>query len=722
MNFLRSFIFGAVSALACGLASAQQNYSVSPSTTPIKYASQSGISCSGNSVDVTASIQAWITANVGLSLVLPNGVCGTSAPLVVPANTVLTGGGIGITKIDASVLGVPGMGPVVKLNGANALARDFTAVGNGAGTKLASGISLGATSLTVASATGWPTSGTFQATIFADGANSTETITVSAVSGTTWTTTATTSAHAINALVQSPRLDDGVLVANGANNSKVLNVETSGAGDNGIETQANDTEIAFSYPHGSFTNGIYHIGATGSHVISYRARIHDNTLANNSVFSTTCSTTASPSCWDGIDIDPLTNNDLVENNYVGDNDIILFETDAAWATKSSGHQVIGNKIVNSVAGCLTAAGFIDNFVFLGNQCINTTGNAIGLHGPTTNGQIESNKVYGSTGDCVYAYSQATGTFAGISDKIAISDNECTNTVSGGGGTNSAIKIQDAATNIWLFRNRVLGTNGGVYAIDASSAANSVIIAGNWPLTVGSTGYINTTGSQPLLGQPGGGSGSMIGGIASATNIGNMGSNSFAWGQSSFASGSNSCAFGFVNTADTTFACAQGGNAWNKGRYGFFAHASGDFSANGDAQDGWTVLRGQGTCSGGTVTIRATADGGAASAINIVNLKTNNYVQQFHHMTIKDDTAVNYVGYTLLGQGAYRSAGGTVTLDGTNAPAWVKGSANGATATAWSSPTITGDDTSKGINVSWTNATCTNGDVYSIVDRVFVVEH
>ena len=573
----------------------------------------------------------------------------------------------------------------------------------------------------MASATGWPTVGPFKATIFADGANSTETVNVSSVSGTTWTIAATSGAHGNNALVQSPRGDVGVLAAATFSNAKVLNTEISNAGDNGVETNGNDTEIASNYIHDNFTNGIYHIGQTGPHTIAYRARIHDNRLDNNSVFSTTCATTASPSCWDGIDLDPLTAHDVVANNYVGENDIILFETDANWSTTSTGHLIVGNNVVNSVAGCLSVAGWEDNFKFIGNHCVNTTGSAVTINGPATNGQIENNTVEGSSGECIFVYPTPSGTMAGVANNVSLTNNTCINTDTGAAG--SAIQISTGATNIKLQGNSVIGTNGGAYAIDSSAAATSTTLANNWPLTTGTSGILNLNVAAPLLGQPGAAAGSFVGGINSGANVGSIGSNSFMWGQNSVVSGGNSCAFGYTNAADSTFTCAFGGNAWTKGRYGMIAHASGDFSANGDSQAGDHVLRGQGTCSGGTVTIRITAFGSTPNSFDVLNLQVNNYLQMNHHMIIKDDTAVNYVGYTLTGQGIYRAAGGTVTLDATNAPSWVKGSANGATASAWAAPTIAADDTAnKGVNVSWTNAACTNGDVYSIVDHVTTVEH
>ena len=176
------------------------------------------------------------------------------------------------------------------------------------------------------------------------------------------------------------------------------------------------------------------------------------------------------------------------------------------------------------------------------------------------------------------------------------------------------------------------------------------------------------------------------------------------------------------TADGPLSCAIGGNSTTKGRYGAIVHASGDFAANGDAQAGDIVLRGQGTCAGGTVTVRGTAYGSNPNSSDLINLQANNYLQTSHQMIIKDDTASHYVGYTLTGQGIYRPSSGSTVLDATNAPSWVKGSADGATASGWPAPTIAADTGNNGVNVSWTNASCVNGDVYSLVDHVTTVEH
>lgn len=682
--------------------------------------------CDG-ATDVGAAINTALSTYAGYTVRLPESAsdCMTSVSIIVPANTIFLGSGATVIN---GALGKPGMGPVVKLNGNGAQVRDMKIKGSGAGTTLAGGISAGATSLTVASATGWPTVGPFKATIFADGANSTETVNVSSVSGTTWTIAATSGAHGNNALVQSPRLDDGVYVGLNLLHNSIFNVEVSGAGDNGIETDGSDTKISFNYVHNNFTNGIYHIGNSGTHAIMYGAIISNNRTEHNSVFSTTCTITASTYCWDGIDLDPLTANDIVSDNYVQDNDIIAGETEAAWSTTSSGHLIIGNNVVNSVAGCLTTAGFEDNIKFIGNHCVNVlAGSAITVHGPTTNFQIENNTVEGSTGPCMLVYSSAAPFGPGVADSGVISNNVCTNTVSAGGGY-SSIQIQDSATNIQVQMNKVAGTNGGLYAINTSAAAASISLTQNGPLTMGSTAVASIGATQPLLGQPGVGSGSLLGGIGTGSTIGSAGVYSFAWGQGPTASAASSQALGYVVIADSTFASAMGGNAWTQSRYGAHCYASGDFAANGDSQYCVSTLRGKGITSSGTVTIRATADGNAAASSNCLNLTSNTkYMNTSHLLTIVDSTTAARVSFTLTGAGIYRGANAAATaIDGTTFPVWLRGSNNGSStggtaALVWNAPTMTADTTNGCMNISWVSPSET-ADTFYVVDTVQTTEH
>ena len=369
---------------------------------------------------------------------------------------------------------------------------------------------------------------------------------------------------------------------------------------------------------------------------------------------------------------------------------------------------------------------MDNFKFIGNQCINIAGSAVTINGPATNGQVENNAIDGSTKQCIYEYPVASGTFAGIGDKIAFTNNVCTNTDTGAVG--SAIQISTGATNTTLDGNQVLGTNGGVYAIDVNVAAASTYLRNNWPLVIGTTNFISMSGSQPTGPQPGAGAGSLVGGLPTSSNLNAAGTYSFNWGQGSAATGASSQALGFVNTADQTFSSAMGGNAWTQNRYGGHVFASGDFTTNGDAQFGVYTLRGKATTAAGTVTIRSTADQNAANSANCVNLTSNlKYMNTTHQLVIVDSTTAARVSFSLTNAGIYRGANAAATVvDGTGFPSWVRGSSNGSStggtaASAWAAPTMTADTTNGCINVSWVSPSET-ADTFYVVDSIQTTEH
>ena len=75
--------------------------------------------------------------------------------------------------------------------------------------------------------------------------------------------------------------------------------------------------------------------------------------------------------------------------------------------------------------------------------------------------------------------------------------------------------------------------------------------------------------------------------------------------------------GTQNAATGQFATVAGGSGAVAATYGKFAMASGSFASPGDAQYGFTVLRGITT---GTTQVRLTADGTAPSATNTANLQ------------------------------------------------------------------------------------------------------
>ena len=680
--------------------------------------------CAGNAVDVAATIQAWVTANAGHRLMLPAGACGVSASISVPASTLLGGQGQGVTTLDASALGKPGMGPVVSLVGNYASLKDLTIHAFGPVTTVAVAMNNSQTTMQVASSTGYPSTFPFSVTINHEAVNSAdETVTVTGIAGTTWTIVRSGSptAHAVGAEVTGTRYDDGVYIQGaGATKNVVSNVEVYGAGSNGIETAGDHSTISNDNVHDNGANGIYLYGLLANPV-AYGLVIA-NEVDNNSLNSHVANVAAGSPGWDGIDADPNAIHTLVENNHVIGNDIIVFDSNAAPSNLVYDFRAVGNTIVNSQGGCLTASGPVANVDFVGNTCVNTLAKAsLFTEGPVKYVHYATNSVYGSVEQCAHL-DQLTGVpNAGIPDSVTYDGNICVNTISGGveGSASSAVYIGGGATNTVVSGFKFYGTVG-YYSIDTSTAAASTTITGNYPLVAGATSYINNVNTQTFLNQPGGGVNTLVNGVAPAGVVNNALSNTFVWGQNAAANNSSCWAVGFSSLCSGNFGFAWGSNSGTWSRNGYWAFASGNFSVAGDAETGTGVLRSSATCSGGTVTLRATSTGAAAAAANLIQVANGNV--QGYNVTalLSDDATGDYVVYTLVGGGASQT-GGTYALASTNQPALTKGGGT-ATGGGWAAPTLTADNTNKGLNFSWTNAACVNTHAYSAVVRVDPVDH
>jgi hypothetical protein len=113
-----------------------------------------------------------------------------------------------------------------------------------------------------------------------------------------------------------------------------------------------------------------------------------------------------------------------------------------------------------------------------------------------------------------------------------------------------------------------------------------------------------------------GSGSTVAG--GLTNTASSANTAIGGGSTNTASGiSATVAGGNTNTANGSYSWVPGGfNATARAAYGKGVFAAGRFAADGDAQQGWSVLRRQTTDA---IASRVTADGGSAGLNNTLNL-------------------------------------------------------------------------------------------------------
>jgi|GEM_PF-986715 len=113
-----------------------------------------------------------------------------------------------------------------------------------------------------------------------------------------------------------------------------------------------------------------------------------------------------------------------------------------------------------------------------------------------------------------------------------------------------------------------------------------------------------------------GSGSTVAG--GLTNTASSANTAIGGGSTNTASGiSATVAGGNTNTANGSYSWVPGGfNATARAAYGKGVFAAGRFAADGDAQQGWSVLRRQTTDA---IATRVTADGGSAGLNNTLNL-------------------------------------------------------------------------------------------------------
>lgn len=177
-----------------------------------------------------------------------------------------------------------------------------------------------------------------------------------------------------------PRGSDGVRAQATAGNASIHDVEVFHAADNGIETNASQTQIYANMVHDNYTNGIYVIGTPARPVSG--VSIRDNYVANNSKGNAK---------WDGIDSDPSTFKTLITANLLVGNDIILFDSGHATGG-SGGHVISGNRVFNSHENCIDIAGQEQDITVTANVCENIVGYGVLLNVNTPFGEQKMSNI------------------------------------------------------------------------------------------------------------------------------------------------------------------------------------------------------------------------------------------------------------------------------------------------------------------------------------------
>ena len=218
----------------------------------------------------------------------------------------------------------------------------------------------------------------------------------------------------------------------------------------------------------------------------------------------------------------------------------------------------------------------------------------------------------------------------------------------------------------------------------------------------------------------------------AVALGNSNSavqNAFAAGVGAIASGSQSVAFNFATasgsnafavngaTADAQYSVAFGQFAHTNGKAGAYVFQGYQIfgSTNGGSQKGYEVI---GATSTSTSANRLTANGGAASSSNIVNLANNSALSLLGVTVTVRDTTTGDVATFYLGQGISLKRGANAAATSiVGTPVWTAGgttaggSTTGMTAASIS---LTADTTNGGINLS---VTCGSANATHIIAAI-----
>lgn len=285
-----------------------------------------------------------------------------------------------------------------------------------------------------------------------------------------------------NATGTTARGSDGIDVAPTYGNTKIHNVEVENIPDDGIESNGNLVDIYDNHLHDIYTNCIYVIGNSTN--TANTNLIHNNHTEN-------CSKNSSPAFnWDGIDIDPYSNDNAVYDNIVDGNDIIAYGDSS---DNNIGTHIYNNLVRNSGENGINVLGTVSDVQISDNHIYMPTGYGIVLNGGIHRFMIANNVILYPTLNGIYVHGSPSPTNGSISDNLIHNPGSVSNASDG-------IIVASSASNISIEGNMISDTRSPVliqYSIDTNGAGTDVGIVAN-KTKAGVTGNLHTKAGQSVI--------------------------------------------------------------------------------------------------------------------------------------------------------------------------------------------------------------------------------
>lgn len=276
-----------------------------------------------------------------------------------------------------------------------------------------------------------------------------------------------------NATAHGARLADGILVRFGSGHVRIHDLAVRRAAENGIEDNGSDVEIADSVSQDNVANGIYVVGKGnkgGLNIVPARnVRILRNRVLHNSLGKAP----GHGPTWDGIDVDPMTQDCLVQGNTVIGNDIIVLAS-GAMGGATSGFRVIANLIEDSIVPAVIVQGPVDDFVVANNRIIRANGWGIVVNGPVDRGVVQGNIIQGTTLEGILV--KNTSPEHGPPTDVSVIGNTIDTGPRADG--HAAIAAAQYPRGLRVQGNRILGRPPGPGAIDLRQAGPGLVVQGN----------------------------------------------------------------------------------------------------------------------------------------------------------------------------------------------------------------------------------------------------
>ncbi len=271
------------------------------------------------------------------------------------------------------------------------------------------------------------------------------------------------------AAARGPRSSDGILITGPSSRVRIHDVAVLNAGDNGIEANGSDIDVTDSLVHDNWTNGIYVIGTPGRGAIPARRATRIRIIQNQVIHNSLGGLPPSPKqTWDGIDVDPITSDVLVQDNVVTGNDIIFLES--ARSVASSGpFRAINNVVTDSTENGIDLTGAIVGFEVSGNRIERVLGWGIVVNGPARQGVIRGNMVQGTTREGIEIHNAMA--MPSVPSDILVTGN--TVTPGPGAHARAAIGVDQGASAVRVIGNRLI-LHPGIAALDTHGAGPGLV--------------------------------------------------------------------------------------------------------------------------------------------------------------------------------------------------------------------------------------------------------